>query len=69
MIIQILDFIRSLTDPEKLIHLLSTVLTGWVGYLFLFLIVFAESGLLVGFFSAGRFSFYLLWASSPASAN
>jgi membrane-associated protein len=47
---QLLDFIRSLTDPEKLIHLLSTVLTGWVGYLVIFLIVFAESGLLVGFF-------------------
>jgi membrane-associated protein len=50
---QILDFIRSLTDPEKLIHLLSTVLTGWVGYLVIFLIVFAESGLLVGFFLPG----------------
>jgi membrane-associated protein len=50
---QLLDFIRSLTDPEKLIHLLSTVLTGWVGYLVIFLIVFAESGLLVGFFLPG----------------
>jgi membrane-associated protein len=49
----ILDFIRSLTDPDKLIHLLSTVLTGWEGYLALFLIVFAESGLLVGFFLPG----------------
>jgi membrane-associated protein len=53
LVIQILDFIRSLTDPEKLIHLLSTVLTGWIGYLVLFLIVFAESGLLVGFFLPG----------------
>lgn len=53
MIAQIIDFIRSLTDPEKLIHLLSTVLTGWEGYLVLFLIVFAESGLLVGFFLPG----------------
>lgn len=53
MLGQILDFIRSLTDPEKLIHLLSTVLTGWVGYLVIFLIVFAESGLLVGFFLPG----------------
>jgi len=50
---QLLDFVRSLTDPEKLIHLLSTVLTGWVGYLVIFLIVFAESGLLVGFFLPG----------------
>jgi membrane-associated protein len=53
LIAQIIDFIRSLTDPEKLIHLLSTVLTGWAGYLVLFLIVFAESGLLVGFFLPG----------------
>ena len=53
MIAQIIDFIRSLTDPEKLIHLLSTVLTGWEGYVVLFLIVFAESGLLVGFFLPG----------------
>ena len=53
MLGQLLDFVRSLTDPEKLIHLLSTVLTGWVGYLVIFLIVFAESGLLVGFFLPG----------------
>lgn len=53
MIAQVIDFVRSLTDPEKLIHLLSTVLTGWEGYVVLFLIVFAESGLLVGFFLPG----------------
>jgi len=53
LIAQIIDFIRSLTDPEKLIHLLSTVLTGWEGYVVLFLIIFAESGLLVGFFLPG----------------
>jgi membrane-associated protein len=46
-------FIKSLTDPEQLIQLLSTVLTGWLGYAFLFLVVFAESGLLVGFFLPG----------------
>jgi membrane-associated protein len=50
---QLIDFLHSLTDPDKLIHLLSTVLTGWVGYAVLFLIVFAESGLLVGFFLPG----------------
>lgn len=53
MISQLIDFIRSLTDPDKLVHLLSTVLTGWYGYLVLFLIVFSESGLLVGFFLPG----------------
>lgn len=50
---QLLEIFRSLTDPDKLIHLLSTVLTGWIGYAVLFLVVFAESGLLVGFFLPG----------------
>ena len=53
MIAQLIQFLHSLTDPDKLIQLLSTVLTGWYGYLVLFAIVFAESGLLVGFFLPG----------------
>ncbi|HEX4810757.1 MAG TPA: hypothetical protein VH325_17605, partial [Bryobacteraceae bacterium] len=53
MIGQLISFLHSLTDPDKLIHLLSTVLTGWYGYVALFAIVFAESGLLVGFFLPG----------------
>ena len=53
MLIQALHFLRSLTDPQQLIQLLSTVLNGWLGYVALFLIVFAESGLLVGFFLPG----------------
>jgi membrane-associated protein len=48
-----IEFIRSLTDPDKLIHLLSTVMTGWIGYMVLFFVVFAESGLLIGFFLPG----------------
>jgi membrane-associated protein len=50
---EFLHFLRSLTDPDQLIRLLSTVLSGWTSYLFLFLIVFAESGMLVGFFLPG----------------
>ena len=53
MIHQILHFVQSLTNPEALIQLLSTVLSGWLGYVALFLVVFAESGLLVGFFLPG----------------
>ncbi len=53
MIAQLVSFLRSLTDPDQLIYLLSTVITGWYGYLALFLIVFSESGLLVGFFLPG----------------
>jgi membrane-associated protein len=53
LLIQALHFLRGLTDPIQLIQLLSTVLSGWLGYAALFLIVFAESGLLVGFFLPG----------------
>lgn len=53
MLTQFLHLVHSLTDPNQLIQLLSTVLTGWAGYALLFLVVFAESGLLVGFFLPG----------------
>jgi membrane-associated protein len=48
-----LDALRVLTTPERLIELLSTVFGGWLGYLLLFGVVFAETGLLVGFFLPG----------------
>jgi membrane-associated protein len=53
MIHWLLDALRTLTDPERLIQLLSTVLTGWLGYATLTAIVFAETGLLVGFVLPG----------------
>lgn len=53
MIHQLIGFLHTLTNPDQLIALLSTSMTGWAGYLLLFLIVFAESGLLVGFFLPG----------------
>jgi membrane-associated protein len=49
----LLDFLRSLTNPERLIHLLSTLLAGWIGYTALAGIVFGETGLLLGFFLPG----------------
>src|SRR6266446_4911893 len=49
----LLDLWRSLTDPDRLIHLLSQVMTGWLGYAMLAGIVFAETGLLVGLFLPG----------------
>jgi membrane-associated protein len=48
MIHAILDFLRSLTNPDRLIHLLATLLSGWLGYAVLFGLVFSETGLLVG---------------------
>lgn len=49
----LLEVWRSLTDPDKLILLLSQVVTGWLGYLLLAGVVFAETGLLVGLFLPG----------------
>jgi len=53
MLHSVLDFLRSLTTPERLIELLGTLLTGWLGYAVLFGLVFAETGMLVGFFLPG----------------
>src|ERR1700694_2213709 len=53
MLHSLLDFLRTLTTPDRLIEFLSTVITGWYGYALLAGIVFAETGLLVGFFLPG----------------
>jgi membrane-associated protein len=53
MIHSFIEFLRTLTDPDKLIHFLSTVVTGWYSYALLAAIVFAETGLLVGFVLPG----------------
>ncbi|MGA2269872.1 MAG: VTT domain-containing protein [Bryobacteraceae bacterium] len=53
MIQTIIDFLRSLTNPERLIQLLSTLLSGWLGYAALGAVVFSETGLLLGFFLPG----------------
>jgi membrane-associated protein len=53
MLHTLLDFLRTLTTPERLIHLLSTALSGWLGYAALTAIVFTETGLLVGFVLPG----------------
>ena len=54
MLSSLLEFIfKTLTNPDKLIEFLSTVMTGWYGYALLFAIVFAETGLLAGFLLPG----------------
>lgn len=53
MIRTLLDFLHTLTNPEQLIQLLSTAMSGWLGYALLFAVVFSETGLLVGFFLPG----------------
>jgi membrane-associated protein len=49
----LLDFLGSLTDPDRLIAILTTLLGGWLGYAALFAVVYSETGLLVGFFLPG----------------
>jgi membrane-associated protein len=53
MLNALLDFLRTLTNPDRLINLLTTVLTGWLGYALLAGVLFAETGLLTGFFLPG----------------
>ena len=54
MLQSIVEFLfKTLTDPDRLIHFLTTVVSGWAGYMVLFAVVFAETGLLVGFFLPG----------------
>src|SRR5450755_3712887 len=53
MLHTLLDFLRTLTTPERLIQLLSTAMSGWLGYAMLTAIVFSETGLLVGFVLPG----------------
>jgi membrane-associated protein len=50
---QFIDFLKSLTDPQRLGAMLTVQFTGWLGYAVLSLIVFAETGLLAGFFLPG----------------
>ena len=68
MVHEILDFLKALTDPERLIQLLSTILTGWLGYLLLFGIVFAETGLLFGFFLPGDSLLFTVGVTLATSA-
>ncbi len=49
----LLDIWKSLTDPDRLILLLSQAASGWFGYALLAGVVFAETGLLVGLFLPG----------------
>ena len=49
----LVDLVRILTSPDRLIQLLSPLFTSWLGYALLFAIVFSETGLLVGFFLPG----------------
>src|SRR5437764_6694150 len=57
---EILDAVRTLINPEKLLALLTPLFTSWLGYALLFAIVFAETGLLMGFFLPGDSLLFLV---------
>jgi membrane-associated protein len=68
MIQQLLDLYRSLTNPDRLIQLLGTLLSGWLGYAAMFAVVFSETGVLVGFFLPGDSFLFTIGVVSGAGA-
>lgn len=66
----IADFLRSLYNAERLLELARTLLSSPLGLTGLFGIVFAETGLLVGFFLPGdSLLFSVGFASGAAGVN
>ncbi|HUP02833.1 MAG TPA: VTT domain-containing protein [Bryobacteraceae bacterium] len=53
MVHAFIGFLHALTDPVRLAQLLNSFLSGWLGYAMLFGVVYAETGLLAGFFFPG----------------
>jgi len=67
---EILDFLRSLYNAERLLELARTLLSSPLGITGLLGIVFAETGLLVGFFLPGdSLLFSVGFASGAAGVN
>jgi membrane-associated protein len=64
--LSLVDLVRILTSPDRLIQLISPMFTSWLGYAVLFAIVFSETGLLVGFFLPGDSLMFLIGAVAGA---
>lgn len=62
-----LDFVKSLYNAERLLALVHTLLASSLGLAGLFGIVFAETGLLVGFFLPGDSLLFSVGVASGAS--
>src|SRR5262244_2230183 len=62
----ILELVRTLINPDRLLALLTPLFTSWIGYAVLFAIVFSETGLLVGFFLPGDSLMFLIGAVAGA---
>ncbi len=65
---EILDFLKSLYNAERLLGLVRTLLSSPLGVLGLCAIVFAETGLLVGFFLPGDSLLFSIGVASGAAA-
>lgn len=65
---EILDFLKSLYNAERLLGMVRTLLSSPLGVLGLCSIVFAETGLLVGFFLPGDSLLFSIGVASGAAA-
>src|ERR1700757_2915415 len=63
----IIDFLKSLYNAERLLELVRSLLSNPVGVAGLFAIVFAETGLLVGFFLPGDSLLFSVGVASGAT--
>jgi len=65
---EIIDFLKSLYNAERLLELVRTLLSSPLGIAGLAAIVFAETGLLVGFFLPGDSLLFSIGVASGAAA-
>ena len=65
---EIIDFLKSLYNAERLLQLVRNLLSSPLGIAGLFAIVFAETGLLVGFFLPGDSLLFSIGVASGAAA-
>jgi membrane-associated protein len=65
---EITDFLKSLYNAERLLQLVRNLLSSPLGIAGLFAIVFAETGLLVGFFLPGDSLLFSIGVASGAAA-
>jgi len=66
---ELIDFLKSLYNAERLLELVRTLLGNPFGVAGLFAIVFAETGLLIGFFLPGDSLLFSVGVASGAAGN
>jgi membrane-associated protein len=66
---ELIDFLKSLYNAERLLELVRSLLGNPLGMAGLFAIVFAETGLLIGFFLPGDSLLFSVGVASGATSN